>query len=450
MDRNTFSNIFLDLYYSTNTIKLKIKKIDLLEKALEDYLVSILGYKIRHNRAAHIREIKCYFQNIINNINFTKKTKIIDSIQEYQKYYKSLFEVNPLTNQFINSINLLYDINYNSNDLINKLTNTIEEDINITIEHKKTDDNIDKIVIKSYQENLLLPQKICINNVETFELILNEYINSIKNSDSNYNIFSKKYYDILNNQDKLRMLFQYTMYNVSNEDCKDIESYFKKYIQFLKNDLLEKLKKPTYICNLLDNKIYCMLKKSEIEYETPYYLSFVLGNKELELPNVKMGIENLKGKTVAHIFSIQQSPLYQSNKEISLLENQVKVLFHQDSYFKHYKAIHLISLILTLGILKGMDINEIQVKEFLPFRYKRIFTNQETNLQEIINLQKRYSNETMIKYMQVTNILDGISVIMDEKVNIKISDNITSDNKNILEIYEASLELGKKIIKTHK
>ena len=265
MDRNTLSNIFLDLYYSTNTIKLKIKNIDILEKTLEDYLDSILGYKIRHNRSTHIKEIKCYFQNIINNTKILKKNKIIEYIQNYQNYYKNLFELNPLTNQFINSINLLYEKNYNSSDLLNKLTNTIEEDINIAIQHIKTPNGIDSLVIQNFQANTILPKQIYIKNVESFEKTLNKYITCVKKSDSNYNIFSKKYYNILNNNSKLRMLFQYTMYNVSVSECNDIELYFQKNIHYLENKLLDKLKKPIHIGNILNENIYVMLKKSEIE-----------------------------------------------------------------------------------------------------------------------------------------------------------------------------------------
>lgn len=436
MEHYILSKIFLDLYSSKSekARKIKIKDYDKLETALDDYLVSILGYKIKHNRSTHAKEIKVYLENIIENTTITRKVGVVECIKQYQQTYKVMLENHPLTEQFINSINLLFEKEYNNN-FVKRFNNNIEEDINIAVRHINNE-----LKIENYQSSKLVIPTICIKNIDSFELVLNSYINTVKNSDSNYNVFSKKYYDVLKENEKLKMLMQCTIYNATSEDAQDIEMFFNKYINFFSDKTFESLKKINYLCDEFNDKIYVMLKCSEIEDETPYYLSFFLENSRLELPAVKIGIEIQENKKIAHIYSID-FPRAISNKENLLnIEKQIRLNVKNDTYFKYYHPTHLISLSLTLGMLKGIGIEDIRIKQFLPFRHKKILLDETQTEEEAKKIQTKLGNKTMIKYMHLAYLLSGITTL--DQTNFSIPEEVESANKLIANLYNEGYKFG--------
>lgn len=132
--------------------------------------------------------------------------------------------------------------------------------------------------------------------LKKFNEVLKKYIESVFMSDSFYNLFSNKYFENVSFDDKVKSIFECTIFNATNMELNNVEEFFIRYTSFMNDKTFENIRKPKYIGNLFDDELYVMSKRSEIEYETPFYLAFMLKNKRVELPNVRMGIETINDK----------------------------------------------------------------------------------------------------------------------------------------------------------
>lgn len=434
MNQYILSNLFLEIYnslYPKKIKKLKIKNYEELEDTLKKYLFSILGYKIRNNYSMHYDEIKIYFENILNNSK-NKKCNIIDLIKHYEIEYNNMYMEHPLLKQFTDSMNLLYENKYKNKTLFDKLKNHIIEDINLSIKV------IDKsLVIIPHSKN-----KSCIHikNIDTFESVLDKYINTIKNSDSCYNIFNKSYYNVLTKEEQIRMIFQYTMLNISKKDLLDIEKYFERYNYYIEKNHFNKIKNPTYICDIEKDNLYVMSKCSEIEDETPYYLSFIFEKSKVELPKVMIGIDE---NNTAHILNIKPNKFTFNKINYNELTSVIQNLILSNSSLKYSKPMNIISFILTLGILNGMNINKIILENELLFKTNNNdLENSDINK---INLSNNIYSKDIVEYINIISLIKGIDIIDDSKIELKINKNINCDNEKLLELYNAGIKVGKNI-----
>lgn len=454
MENLILSKIFFDVYDDLNILgKKRLNRtinINELETTLENYLISLIGITIKKSAPEHYREIRKYFENIFYNINLAEENNILDFIKKYQIDFKQELQNHPLTNLFIEVMQRLYSNSYTgkidflqSHDLIIK--NRILDSADSYISNIKKKYIIGRIHRK---EEIDLPA-VYINNIDEFEKILTKYIATIEDSSTYYNILNNEDFTYLPREDKIKAIFECTMLNATSKDLVNVENFFTKYIDFVNNKSLEDLCTLTSLGTLFDDGLYVKLKKSSLAYETPYYLSFMLGSKKVELPNVRLGIFNQNNQKAAYILATQTSQDDTLNKDnMRQIDQQIKELIPNESAFRFYNPSHLISLLLSFGILKGMRVSKVEVADYLPFRLKKIIADKHMNEEEIVNFQTRLTDKNMITYMKLASIVKGIDIVtypeMDMGLKLEINE-VACPNEELQRIYEMGYELGNQI-----
>lgn len=445
MQNKILSTIFLDVYNNlqtfNNKVKISIEDYPLLEQTLENYLVDILGYKIKYNYEDNFREIRKYFENIIYNSKNKNYANLIDCINIYKEEFIEKLESHKYVSLFIETMEKMYSKSYKGKILFDK-----KEDLNyssIAISNKGDSFVIGRITRKG--DNPL--PSVYINNIDDFEISLKKYIEALFMSDSFYNLFANKNFDNISFEDKVKTIFECTIFNATGTDLNNIENFFRVYTDFITDKTFENIRRPSYIAELFDDELYVMSKRSEIEYETPYYLAFMLKNKRVELPNVRLGIETKNKEKVAHIIATQSAQTVLDRDKLNKIQAEIKNNLPTDPYFRFYNPTHLISLLMTFGMLNGMEIKNIDVKDFLPFRYNKTILDKQMSLEEADNYQTRLTNKNLITYMRLAELIDGINIAsypeMDMGLKIRLNDEIKCKNSFLQNIYDVAYEFGK-------
>ena len=418
-----------------------------LEDILRNYIETTMVYKT--NYMENLKEVDIALQNII--LNSDKYTNDLlgdlkDVIKKYSKDYIDILDSKPLTKLFIESINKLNSSDFNIKD--------IEEDksreINTAIRHKGK--SLELIKISRINEDLF--PTIYINDIDKFENTLLELINTIKYSESFYNIFNREGFSEMPESNKLKMIFEGILLNLTNSDALNADQFINNYINYINNPTFDNIKKPTYISTLFDDELYVMSKKSELWYETPYYLSFMLRNKMIELPNVRIGITENNNKLVANILATQTSQRISNMEEYELLQEHIKKSIPTDSYFRFINPTHLISLIITFGLLKGLGIEDVIVKDYMPYRYKKVVNDKQYNDDEANNYQTRLTTKNITTYMRIVSIFDGIDIVSypenSMELSIRINDNVIGNNEFVNSLFYMGYSFGKKLSEENK
>jgi len=287
---------------------------------------------------------------------------------------------------------------------------------------------------------------IHINDIDEFERILNQYIASIKESDSYYNLFDNQNYDSFSFEDKIQIIFECTILNATANDLNCAENYFRRYNSFISNKVLENMRNLEKIGELFGDQIYMKLKKAEISYETPYYFAFFLRNNMVELPNIRLGIEEYNNKKVAHVIATQSSQVIINQENLSKIQSEIKKNLPKDSYFRNYNPTHLVSILMSFGILNGMGIKDIQVKDYLPFRYNKTILDKQMNKEEADDYQTRLTNKNIMTYMRLIEMVNGVNIIsypeMDTGLILRLDDDIKCKNQFLQEIYDIGYMFG--------
>lgn len=443
MQNKILTKIFLDVYknismfYESN-LKINIEDNNLLETTLENYLVEILGFKIKYNYEDNYREIRKLFENIIYN---SHSPNIIESINTYKEELKEKLENHKYTSLFIDVLRRIYSKSYDGRILTN-----IDKNLNfstIAISNRGNSFMIGRIARKDEQE---LPY-VNINDMDNFEMILKKYIESVAQSDSFYNIFNNSSFDSISFDDKVKTIIECTLFNATGADLNYTENFFRKYTDFINDKTFDFIRMPKYMGNLFNDDLFVMCKRSELQYETPYYLAFMLNNKRVELPNLRMGIETKENKKVAHIIATQSAQRVLNPENLQEVQAEIKNNLPTDSYFRFYNPTHLVSILMTFGLLNGLGIKEVEVKDFLPFRYNKTVLDRQMDTEEADKFQTRLTNKNLITYMRLISMVDGIDVIsypeMDMSLKLKIEDNVVCKNEFLQKIYDMGYQLGK-------
>ncbi len=405
-----------------------------LEEALNNFLNLTMGYKL--NYLDNMKEVELAFENIISaNVN---PLDILVDIKKYEEKYIDILNSNSYVKIFLEAVNSMYSPSFNiKNDSVFNQNN-----INIAIK------NIDKyfeIIREMRIDEDSLPT-ILIHNIDDFEQILINYINSIKHSDSFYNIFNV--FGEKSEKEIIKVIFEATLLNLSTLDALNVEKFFKNYTNFINDSTFNNLKSPRYMGNIFEDELYVMLKRSEILYETPYYFAFMLKDKFIELPNVRFGISIENGIKVANIIATQSSQRHESLISLDTIQKEIKSYLPKDSYYRFFNPTHLVSLVLTFGIFKGMDINKVVVKDYLPFRYKKVIMDKQLNEEEAYYYQTRLTTKNLITYMRIISNMEDLNIIqypdIDTELTLSIGDNVKSQNEFLTNIYSMGLEIGKK------
>ncbi len=443
MDKNILSKIFKQVYNDLDNkdlIKFELIDEDELNKALEEFIISIFGKEIILDFGEHYSEIKIYFESILKSDIYDNSLSLIENIKNYGRYYHSYlygFYYVPL---LIEAISHIYSNDYNGEvDYISE--KLPRRDVFINPERKSVQ------IGKSTRKNKEGLPYIIIGDINRCEKVLREFVSAVKESDSYYNIFNRDAFDGISENIKIRALFESALVNATNSDLNYIENFFENQTAFVKNERLKPLQTLGLVGEAFSDELYVMLKRSELEYETPYCITFMLKNKIVELPNLRLGVDN---DNVAHILAVQSSQNAQISRENTQeLQDYVKKIIPKSSSFRFYNPLHLVSLFMGMGILKGLGITKVEVADYLPLRYLKTSLNKHMSDEERENYQRRLTDKNLFTYMRLATVVDGIDVLHyagdGESLILDISGDLSCESDTLQQIYEMCLNYAKSL-----
>ena len=404
-----FFEVYKDLTSFVNKNKrLVIDDINLLEDALKNYLINVAGISIVFRYKEYYREIKKYLENIINNSVY-ENNNIINNIKDYGEDYNHKIHSNYYTNLFIEAMKKIYSDDDPIGTTISNLGNSF-------------------IISRMARKNEEAMPATYIEDINEFEKILNNFIRSILLS----NTFFKKTFDNLEFSEAVSYTFSWVIKNASCNDLLNVGKFFVKYTNFINDDTFDAFAHPQEIGGgILNSKLFLMRKRSTVAYETPYYLAYMLvdeNNQKMELPNIRLGIEKKDNEKIAHIIAIQSS---QADNDINKEENVIKEItksIPRSSKFRFSNPTHMVSLILTIGLLKSLNINKIEIIDYLPLRYQRLIYEKRKSEEELTSYQTRLTNQNIFTYMRMLENSKGIKILnypeMDQCLKLELSDDI--------------------------
>ncbi len=413
-----------------------------LENALYNYLIKTIGFK--NSYLEQMKEVEIAFENII--INSKKEpSNLISNIEQYGDEYVALLDSHPLTKLFIESVNEIsspkFDIKH-----VGENDSSVEY-WNIAIRH--IGNRLDLFHIPRRGEETL--PTIVINHIDEFERVLENYIFSIQESNTFYNIFNREAFSYQSKDEKIKMIFEGALLNVSNTDAEDVTKFFQHYTDYINDDTFLELHRPSYVGAFEEDELYVMAKRSELWYETPYYLSFMLKDRRLELPNVRLGISFTNSPKVANIVATQTAQQMKDNIDYTIFSEKIKSSIPKDSTFRFINPAHIPSLILTFGLLKGCGINEVIVKDYLPFRYKKVMQDRQFSDEEGENYQRRLTDKTLSTMFRSISMMEGIEILSYPEsiyeLHFFIEDGVTGKNEFLTNLYNLGLQKGKELTK---
>lgn len=209
----------------------------------------------------------------------------------------------------------------------------------------------------------------------------------------------RKRYNFLSEKDSAKLLITYLFVNASTKDFDDINQYVKKYISFLKDNLLEEVivLKNT---NIFEGDVLKVNKvKQSIFMETPYKIEMSLidgkdSKREFTLPEISYAITEENGKKICYIYSIMnkyKKVQDESEEQIKYKKRISRLLYKlnkgvydlEADEFKEYNAGEsdyypenvtdvsvgaVLSLYIFINLIKN-QVSEIKAVPYLPMRY---------------------------------------------------------------------------------
>jgi len=426
------SRIFIATY--NNSFKFGGKKskqvivedFDKLEKALDSYVINIFGYQAKENYPDYYAEISKSFENIILNNQLSDIPLTIESINEYGKNFYKIINSYQYSSIFINTLKEFY-----SNGTAYPVVGNVGKSYYVTMLSKNEEQ-----VPTTY-----------INDIESLDKTLKKFVEDVLSSDTDFKCFFKGF----EYEEAVAYLFRWVVQNASLIDLSNIESYFRKYSSFITDTTLDHFKNPTKIGKVLEDEIYVARKKANVNYETPYYLCFFINgiNRRVELPNIRVGIENKGDVKVGHIIATQtaQTPYsFEMNKEY---DNILKQYLPKAKNFREFNPSHLVSLVLSFGLLKSLGINTIEVSDFMPLRYQRLVIEGRKNDEELHNYQYRLTNKNLYNYFRMLEFQEGITILNYPdggfNLKLKLGDEIKFENEFLQGLYNVAYQYGKQL-----
>ena len=435
---NVLSKIFMDLIFKETGTKVSIdRKID-LEDCLKDYIQTMMGYSVRReyeryicdpeNGFKYFRETTRYFQNLINNLRIDSDIK---DIEHYIKNYSETFRSNIEKYEYSS---LLFDEfpSVFSNDLNRVLISNNGKSYRIDFIAKDDDD---------------MPS-LYINDIENLDKILKRFTDTVLNSNSK---FKDGVFAFIDEKEGIKNLLHWTMLNMSEFDTCDLEYYFSKYTTFFEDRTFDEYKEgPKKIGEIFNDELYLYFRKAELAYETPFYMSFMLRYNQIELPNVRIGIEHDGNRKVANILALQTSQAPIRNQEnYDNIKEKIKRETPKSKNFRMFNPSHLFSLILTTGLLNGSGINDISFPEFMPLRYQRFVIEGKKAEEELHAYQQHLTDKFMYTVFRMLEFTDDIQVANypenGQPLELHLSEQIKFNNSFLDNIYQIGYKEGIKL-----
>lgn len=423
MEEYQLCKIFLDVYSSISkfnskkSVKIYIEDFDKLENVLTNYIVSIMGISVANNYEEHYREIRKYFENAVLNYQRAEETSLIDFVLTYGENFYRNIDKHEYSSLFFSAIQNIISRDPNGMVISNLGKSYILERL-----PRKDEDAIPSIYIE---------------DIERFERVLEEFVLATRMSDTFFNSF----FEDMEEREAIRYLLEWVIKNATIADLRDVTLYFQKYKCFITDKTLNFIKKPLKVGKLFGDDLYFMRKRANVNYETPFYLAFMLNGEidKIELPNVRLGIEDIGGEKVAHIIATQttQSPI-DINRDRAI-NDLIKKLLPKSKNFREFNPSHLVSLVLTFGLLNGLGIKRIVIADYLPLRYQRLVLEERKSDEELYDYQYRLTNKFINNYFRLLEYADGITINDYPNVGsdfmITLEDEITFENEFLNRLY---------------
>ncbi len=281
----------------------------------------------------------------------------------------------------------------------------------------------EKIILIPREDQQYFMPNLIITNVLDFERVLNEYIETIRKT-------SLSFYRLDSNHQIQDYLF-YLIKSLSNDDCQDLISYIKRFIQFLEDKSFSDFNHMKQIGTVSSYDV--MARKCEEYYgsETPFTIHYYLEKPGLriEMPLIRYGISSDK---IAYIYSIQRKKIYNNKncriKSINTLFNEVNKSIKEN---RNITPSMLCSLTIFLGMLQSEGINYIKADGFLTRRYGYFEGITEDEKRDLIlhNSIDKFFKTFIRLSIQLNNVnISAYPFDIDSYMHIKLEENISSDN----------------------
>ena len=421
---------------------LNIEPSEELEKVLTDVVNLVIGFSF--DGRYDYSEVRVCFDNIIRNIPFSNCSNIYDIIHDYKNRYVRLLNDNYYVNLFVKVVKKIYSPTYdgklgdfNKNTISSKTNNAhigiLGNSITIGKPSRIGEDDFPFIQI---------------HDAMIFNDVLQKFIETLKNSNSPYNLYNvPNFVDFYSDDELIKLIFEAIILNASVYELANVSKYFIKYTDFLNDQIMPSLNNLTCIGEEFGDEIFFKTKRSDIEYETPYYFAFMLKNHRFELPNVRLSITNNEfGEKLASIITVQSSQITRTNVEISDI---IKKKTPKTSAFRFYNPDNFISLIISFGILNGLGIYTIDVQDFMPIRYRKTVLDTKMNENEAEDYIKRVFDKNIACYYKMVLLTDDIEILSNigcpANLQLKTSEMIHFDDAFLQNLYMMGFNYGRTI-----
>ena len=442
-----FSKIFLEAYkmsveasgFRNMNIEngLTEENINEVEKTLQSFIYDILGF--RFNGAYNWGEVRIYFDNICKNIDRNGNKPLVDLINNYKKDYLKLLEEHPHVRMLTEVVKKIFSREYDGklgNDSIESYQSNNAETI---LRHNKAANSL--IIAKAERQTTTPLPSVIISNLDHIEKVLSKFVRVVKESDTYYNVFKIEGYDNYTDEEKIKMLFEGILLNATAYDLANVDLFFGRYTEFITDEKLSSIKGVNYLGEAFDDQMYFMVKRSDCEYETPYYMSFMLLNKKFELPNIRVGISEDRHK--AYIAAVQTSQMTGRNAEI---DQMVKDNVPRTSSFNFSNPTHMSSIIIALGILKGMGVNIVDVVDYMPIRYYKTIKDKSMGEEEANRYLTRLTDQNFNTYFKLEELTEGIEITSHagtgHNMTLEVMDEVICHNEFFQNLYDLGYNFG--------
>lgn len=384
---------------------LVIEDISKLERLLQNYIYVSIGFRFNYDK--YLEAIRLNFKNILLNASVNDFKNINKFIEVYTQKIVNLSSDYPLSSSLIEVIKKSYSP-YDSIICIRNLGN------------KYSFNNIDK------KNEYLMPTAI-INDINVIEKTIKSTLEEIIKSDSLFN----RYFSLYNKEEAITHTLNSILRNATPMDLFDLNAYFLKYKGFFEDNSLDEFKSKVKIGTLFGEELYLLCRRANADYETPYFLSFFLQNEKgfIELPNVRLGINENNGKKTAHILAVQASQDNTYIDEYRQMELKIKHLIKNKSKIRFFNPMFIASLSLTFGLLKKLGIKEIEYANYLPLRWQRKEKEEGISEDFLINLQQQLTDKNINNFLKMCEYFKNtrIKLLGDEPEQNMLLD-ISSDD----------------------
>lgn len=442
-----FTKVFLESYkkgielgYKRNlTIERYFKEgnKEVLDNALRDFIYAVLGF--RFNGAYNLGEVRIYLDNICRNIPLNTNVGLIEAINDYKNEYVEFLNEHPYVRMLSEVMKKIFSREYDGKLGTEPSAVVYSDNAEAVIKHNRSAKSL--IIAKTIRQNTTPLPSVVISNFDYLENILEDFVRTVEESDTQYNLFVKPGYQCYSKEEQIKMLFEGVILNATAYDLSNVDRFFQRYTKFITDPYLSNVQGVNYVGDAFGDQLFFKVGKSDFEYETPYYLSFMLANTRLELPNVRIGIDEEEQK--AYIVAVQTSQRTGNNPNVDEL---IKSQIPRTKHYNFYNPTHMTSLVLAFGLLNGMGIQNIDVIDYMPIRYYKTILDKNMSEQEAEAYMRRVTDKNIYTYFKLSCLAKGVEIASapgeGHGMTIHLDDEIICHNEFFQNLYNMAYNYG--------